>query len=197
MKLAEIAHDEMQDAVEWAKTYASDLLMSRSDFLQNVDGRIVFEDEYYTMDISPSDNWVNPPFDIKIRSLSINMDHKFDIQKMNFDFIKQCDNIQLQNKKGIDNIGDLKAFIDKFNHVHLFSCNAYTPSTMITNVVAAMDASMGVDVMFTDLQNISIHKPGRLDVFTIRSTGAHIMETFTDLFDLQDYLVNHGLESVV
>ena len=197
MKLAEIAHDEMQDAIEWAKTHASDLLMSRSDFLQNVDGRIVFEDEYYTMDIYPSDNWVNPPFDIKIRSLSITMDHKFDIQKMNFDFIKQCDNVKIYNEKGIDNIGDLTAFIGKFNHVHLFSCDVYTPSAMITNVVAAMGSSMGLDVMFSDLQNISIHKPSRMDVFTIRSTGAHIIETFNDLFDLQDYLINHGLENVV
>ena len=196
MKLSEIANDKIEEARAWLNTYAPDTWV-RNDQLKNMNNEIVLDDEYLTVEIHPSDSWVNPPFKMMIRSLSINLDHNVDLHKMNFDFLKQCDNIEIYNENGIAKIGDFASFIDKFNHVHLFSCNATTPSYSINNVVAALALPMGIDVMFSDLENISIHKPGKLEVFTIRSTGAHIMETFTDLFDLQDYLVNHGLEGVV
>ena len=199
MKLSEIAQDDnIKDALAWLKIYCYDMWVHGVDHkFKTINGETVFDDEYLTMEIYPSDSWVNPPFKMIIRSLSINLDHNIDLHKMNFDFLNQCDNIQIHNEKGNAEIGDLASFIDKFKHANLYSCDVTTPSSHINNVVASLGSSMGIEVRFSDLQNIAIHKPYNMDVFTIRSTGARIMETFTDLFDLQDYLVNHGLEDVV
>lgn len=201
MKLNEISQPDKSKIEAWITKYTrsdgrgqDDLTLIRHTVFES--GVWIMEHDFLKMDILYNDEWIDPPFEVHADALYIQVSDDCDFTKLNFDWLKACNHLEIYNRFN-PNIGSVDDLMSKLSKVGMFSVSIETDHDAITGVIEAMDKNIGLNIFLLDKNRLCLSRVLNKQIFRVAEIGQSNKIDFDNLFDFQNWLVDHGLENLV
>ena len=203
MKLNEIKRDIIKECFDWISSYVSDhyILGAYEEFKENFydnffmapDGVPVLKYDTKQLNIGFDDReWQQPPF--RVRAATIRFAYS-DCRNIDLNFIDPIiDDMELRLTEC--RVGNCQKFIDAEERIQQFDIS----TSDISNVVEMLRVCESVRIYFL------LPKSQTLIIESLERSVFHIIDTsttnktqhnFTDIFDVQTWLIDNGYEEIV